>query len=135
VLHVSGYALHDEPAASAAARAADLARAAGARLSRELAAWAAVDGAVRGRAHALAPDVVFADERERDAFGALEASWVVKRGADGIVVDGEAFPAAPTEVVDTTGAGDALAAGFLVGGPVVGLVAAARCCAKLGAMP
>jgi sugar/nucleoside kinase (ribokinase family) len=37
--------------------------------------------------------------------------------------------------VDTTGAGDALAAGFLIGGPELGLDAAARCCAKLGAMP
>ena len=40
----------------------------------------------------------------------------MKRGADGVVVDGEAFPAVPTEVVDATGAGDAFAAGFLVGG-------------------
>jgi sugar/nucleoside kinase (ribokinase family) len=44
-------------------------------------------------------------------------------------------PAVPVEVVDATGAGDALAAGFLVGGPQLGLEAAARCCAKLGAMP
>jgi sugar/nucleoside kinase (ribokinase family) len=40
-----------------------------------------------------------------------------------------------TTVVDTTGAGDALAAGFLVGGPEVGVATAARCCAKLGSMP
>jgi sugar/nucleoside kinase (ribokinase family) len=59
----------------------------------------------------------------------------VKRGADGVVVDGEAFPAVPTEVVDATGAGDAFAAGFLVGGVEVGLEAAARCCAQIGAMP
>jgi sugar/nucleoside kinase (ribokinase family) len=38
-------------------------------------------------------------------------------------------------VVDTTGAGDALAAGMLVGGVEVGLAAAARCVAQLGAMP
>ena len=134
-LHVSGYALHGEPSASAALRAAELARAAGARVSLDLGAWPAIDGSFRERALALAPDLVFADERERDAFGELDASWVVKRGADGIVVAGEAFPAAPTEVVDTTGAGDAFAAGFLVGGPALGLEAAARCCAKLGAMP
>ena len=59
----------------------------------------------------------------------------MKRGADGVVVDGEAYPAVPTEVVDATGAGDAFAAGFLVGGVEAGLEAAARCCAKLGAMP
>ncbi len=43
--------------------------------------------------------------------------------------------AAAATVVDTTGAGDALAAGFLVGGAELGLAAAARCCAQLGAMP
>jgi sugar/nucleoside kinase (ribokinase family) len=35
--------------------------------------------------------------------------------------------------MDTTGAGDALAAGFLVGGIELGLAAAARCVSKLGA--
>jgi ribokinase len=44
-------------------------------------------------------------------------------------------PAAPAEVVDSTGAGDALAAGFLVGGTELAAEAAARCVAKLGAMP
>jgi sugar/nucleoside kinase (ribokinase family) len=41
----------------------------------------------------------------------------------------------PVEVVDTTGAGDALAAGFLVAGPELALAAAARCVAQLGSMP
>jgi ribokinase len=39
------------------------------------------------------------------------------------------------DVVDTTGAGDALAAGFLVGGIELGLEAAARCVGQLGAVP
>jgi sugar/nucleoside kinase (ribokinase family) len=134
-LHVSGYALHREPIASAAARAAELAREAGARVSVDLGAWPAIDDGFRARLRELAPELVFADEREAEAAGWLDASWVVKRGAGGIVVDGEAFPAVPVEVVDATGAGDALAAGFLVGGPRLGLEAAARCCAKLGAMP
>ena len=60
---------------------------------------------------------------------------MLKRGKHGIVVDGRAFPAAPAEVVDATGAGDALAAGFLVGGPKVALAAAARCVARIGSMP
>jgi sugar/nucleoside kinase (ribokinase family) len=43
-------------------------------------------------------------------------------------------------VVDTTGAGDAFAAGFLFGGDLrdaarLGLSAAARCVAAVGAMP
>jgi sugar/nucleoside kinase (ribokinase family) len=40
-----------------------------------------------------------------------------------------------TNVVDTTGAGDALAAGFLIGGAELGLEAAARACSQMGAMP
>jgi sugar/nucleoside kinase (ribokinase family) len=45
------------------------------------------------------------------------------------------LPAVAAEVVDATGAGDALAAGFLVGGPELAVEAAARCVSKLGAMP
>jgi len=135
VLHVSGYSLLREPIAHAALRAAELARAEGARVSVDVASWTLADDAFRARLRELAPDVLFAGERERQAVGALGATWVVKRGADGIVVDGEPFPAAATEVVDPTGAGDALAAGYLLGGPRLGLEAAARCCAKLGAMP
>ena len=48
--------------------------------------------------------------------------------------DGE-LPALPAEAVDTTGAGDAFAAGYLVGGPELALEAAARCVAQLGSMP
>ena len=94
-----------------------------------------VDDPFRHRAGRVAPDVVFATEREQDAFGPLDATWVVKRGPRGIRVSGVDHPALPAEVVDSTGAGDALAAGFLVGGVELGLEAAARCCAKLGAMP
>jgi sugar/nucleoside kinase (ribokinase family) len=37
--------------------------------------------------------------------------------------------------VDSTGAGDAFAAGYLVGGPGLALDAAARCVAMMGATP
>jgi sugar/nucleoside kinase (ribokinase family) len=84
---------------------------------------------------AIAPDVVFATEAERDAVGKLDTRWVVKLGARGLDVDGELHPSVATDVIDTTGAGDALAAGFLIGGAELGLEAAARCCAQLGAMP
>jgi sugar/nucleoside kinase (ribokinase family) len=135
VLHVSGYSLHREPIAAAALRAVELARAAGARVSLDLATWSAIDDAFRGRVEAVAPDVVFAGERERDAFGELDAEWIVKRGARGVLVDGEPHEPLTTEVADATGAGDAFAAGFLVGGVGLGLEAAARCCARLGTMP
>jgi ribokinase len=135
VLHVSGYALAQEPIASAAARAVDAARTRGATVSLDVSAWSLVDDAFRERATTTAPDVVFATEQEREALGPLAARWVVKHGAGGMTVDGRDWPARSAEVVDTTGAGDALAAGFLVGGPELALEAAARCCAQLGAMP
>jgi ribokinase len=135
VLHVSGYALLREPAASAAERAVRLARSAGTRISLDLSAWSLVDDPFRERARRVAPDVVFATERERETFGPLDSDWIVKRGSRGVRVDGVDHPALPAEIVDPTGAGDALAAGFLVGGIELALEAAARCCAKLGAMP
>jgi ribokinase len=135
VLHISGYSLHREPLASAAASAVEIARARGARISVDLSTWSSIDDPFRERVHALQPDVVLAGERERRAFGPLETSWVVKRAAAGVVVDGVEHTALEVTVVDTTGAGDAFAAGFLVGGVELGLEAAARCCSKLGAMP
>jgi len=61
--------------------------------------------------------------------------WVVKHGAGGIEVDGERFSAVPADVVDTTGAGDALAAGWILDGPDLALEAAARCIQRPGPMP
>jgi sugar/nucleoside kinase (ribokinase family) len=49
--------------------------------------------------------------------------------------DREQHAALPADVVDPTGAGDALAAGFLVGGIELGLETAGRCVSKAGAMP
>jgi sugar/nucleoside kinase (ribokinase family) len=135
VLHVSGYALLAPPIADAAAHAVDVARAHGATVSIDVSTFTLADDAFRERVRSLAPDLVFANERERAAIGPLDARTVLKRGADGIVVDGRSYAARPTTLVDATGAGDALAAGFLVGGPELGLEAAARCCAKLGALP
>jgi len=140
-LHVSGYALVVEPAGRAAERAAELARAAGARVSLDLSSWTVIRdyGAarLRQRVRRLAPDVVFATEAEWGALGGQSdnLSLVLKRGAAGIVVDDVEHPALPAEPVDATGAGDALAAGFLLGGPELGLEAAARCVARLGSMP
>ena len=135
VLHVSGYALLGLPVADAAARAAELARFHGALVSVDASTYTLADDGFRHRVRSLAADLVFANEREHAALGALDGRLVLKRGAAGIVVDGRTYPAVPTTVVDATGAGDALAAGFLVGGPELGLHAAARCCAKLGALP
>jgi sugar/nucleoside kinase (ribokinase family) len=138
-LHVSGYALMRDPIAGAAVRAAAAARLRGARVSVDLSSWTHVrtyGQTLRPALDRVAPDTVFGNEREWEALGAFAApTIVVKRGPRGITVQGDKHPAVPADVVDTTGAGDALAAGFLVGGPELALDAAARCVATIGAMP
>jgi ribokinase len=140
-LHISGYALLASPIEAAATRAVELARASGARVSIDLSAWTRIrrSDSFRERLAALAPDVVFGNEGEWDELGASGGTRVVKRGANGFdVVHGDAVErcqARGMSVVDTTGAGDALAAGFLVGGPKLALDAAERCIAQVGAMP
>ncbi|HEY2327854.1 MAG TPA: PfkB family carbohydrate kinase [Gaiellaceae bacterium] len=135
VLHISGYAIAVEPGSDAAIAAATLARDHGALVSVDISAASLVDDAFRDRLRRIAPDLVFATEPERDAVGGLTARWLVKRGPNGVTVDGQNFPPAPGDVIDPTGAGDAFAAGFFVGGVEGGLTAAAACCAQLGAMP
>jgi sugar/nucleoside kinase (ribokinase family) len=60
---------------------------------------------------------------------------VVKLGPGGVRVNGRTWPAHPADPVDSTGAGDAFAAGYLVGGVGLGLAAAARAVATMGGMP
>jgi sugar/nucleoside kinase (ribokinase family) len=151
VLHLSGYALLREPIAAAALEAARLARSSGTRVSVDVAAWTEIReyGPVRFREllDALAPDVLFATEAEWELLGGAYLTapvGVLKRGARGCTVFGDDakldFAAVSGEVVDPTGAGDALAAGFLLGGSLEestrrGLDAAARCVAKVGSLP
>jgi ribokinase len=151
VLHISGYALVREPICGTALLAARLAREAGARISVDVAAWTEIRsfGAVRFREllDELAPDVLFATEAEWELLGGAyltAPTGVLKRGARGCSVfssDSKLdFAALEVEVVDPTGAGDALAAGFLLGGSLEeaarrGIEAAARCVAKVGSLP
>lgn len=151
VLHLSGYALLRDPMAETAVLAARLAREQGARVSVDVAAWTEIRdyGPVRFREllDELAPDVLFATEAEWELLGGAYLTapvGVLKRGARGFSVFTEDakldFAAVEAEVVDTTGAGDALAAGFLVGGSLEeaarrGLDAAALCVAKVGSLP
>jgi ribokinase len=135
VLHLSGYSLLRDPIASAAVAAVSFARGHGAQVTLDVSTWSLVDEPFRELVRAIAPEMVFANEAERDALGTLDTRWIVKRGARGLDADGRLYASVATEIVDTTGAGDALAAGFLIGGAELGLEAAARCCSKLGAMP
>ncbi|MBA2424878.1 MAG: carbohydrate kinase family protein [Actinobacteria bacterium] len=141
-LFVSGYALLREPTRSAALIAVELGRTQGAEISVDLATWSAIREAgaaeFRDAVATVAPDVVFANESELEIFGELlpDTHWIVKRGARGCSFGENDLPALPVErVVDTTGAGDALAAGWIVGGPELALEAAARCVQRLGTMP
>jgi sugar/nucleoside kinase (ribokinase family) len=145
VLHLSGYALLGGSIAEAGARAAGAARAQGARISVDLATARGIadfgPDRLLARLEQLQPDVAFAGDRELEVLGREPpaTTLVVKHGASGVTVvrDGsrDNHGARPTDVVDPTGAGDALAAGFLVGGIELGLEAAARWVATAGAMP
>ncbi|MEP6977717.1 MAG: carbohydrate kinase family protein [Thermoleophilia bacterium] len=136
-LHIPGYSLLRSPIAEAAAEAARLGTA---KVSVDLSSWTEMRDfradRFRERVAALEPEVVFANEQELHVLGddLPGRVRVAKRGARGFSVDGREFAANDT-AVDATGAGDALAAGFLVGGPELALEAATRCVSKLGAMP
>jgi sugar/nucleoside kinase (ribokinase family) len=144
-LHLSGYSLMSSPIDGAAMRAAELARRGGAAVSADLASRRVIADygpeRLRGLLRELDPELVFANDEEREEVGAAaaEATWIVKRGKAGCVIErgGERleFPAVPADVVDTTGAGDAFAAGYLVGGVELALSTAARCVSNLGATP
>jgi sugar/nucleoside kinase (ribokinase family) len=135
-LHLPAYSLVAEPVAGAALAAAGRA----ARLSIDLSSTAALRAYGAGRfgelIARLRPDVVFGNEAEAALVGDLPGTeLVVKLGPGGVRAAGTVFPALPTRPVDATGAGDAFAAGYLVGGVSLGLEAAARAVATMGAMP
>jgi ribokinase len=135
VLHVSGYSLLRASMADAAIEAARHAR----RVTVDLASAHDIEivGASEfaARLGALGPDLVFATEAERATVPDFVANWVIKLGAGGARFPEGHYPAPSVVVADATGAGDALAAGYLVGGPELGIEAAARCVGLIGAMP
>jgi sugar/nucleoside kinase (ribokinase family) len=140
-LHLPAYSLAAEPVAGAALAAA----AAVPRLSVDLSSVAVLEdyGPARFRAllGRLSPAVVFGNEAEAaliagpDGTSLPGTDLVVKLGPGGVRAGGRVHPAAPADPVDPTGAGDAFAAGYLLGGVTLGLAAAARAVAMMGAMP
>ena len=135
-LHLPVYSLLGDPLGLAGRRAIDLARDAGAAVSVDLASIGPLlaGGRRAARSHIadIAPDLLFATAAEAEAFlgtravdGLLDvaATAVVKRGPKGATVltrlgPGRARFEVATErieVSDSTGAGDAFDAGFLVG--------------------
>jgi sugar/nucleoside kinase (ribokinase family) len=141
-LHLSGYSLAAGPQRAAVERAVERARAHGARVSVDLAAATLIEAVGRSEFRTvlgrLEPDVVFCNEEEERALGSRPdgPTWVVKLGGRGARVGDEIHPAAPVDrVVDATGAGDAFAAGWILGGIALALETAARCVGQVGAMP
>ncbi len=133
VFHIPSYSLFEGPLAATATLAARRARERGTVLSIDLSSASLLRtyGTERFVAllASLRPDVLFANLDEAravfatdttDAVAAMRAVArvaVVKRGAAGIRVASDAgcvTASAPAHAVDSTGAGDALAAAFLV---------------------
>jgi sugar/nucleoside kinase (ribokinase family) len=142
-LHLSGYALAHEPMRTAAVTVARDAKRRSVRLAVDLSSTRMIEtygvASFRDLITSIGPDVVFGNEAEVALLGddglIGDGALIVKLGAEGVRVAGRHLPAQPTVAVDSTGAGDAFAAGYLVGGVELGLAAAARAVAKIGAMP
>lgn len=139
-LHLPAYSLLAVPVQGAALAAVAAARAGGGRVSVDLSSTAAIEQyGVEGFRDVLAglkPDLIFGTRAETALLGTLpDARVITKLGADGVLAGGRHYPALRVRAVDATGAGDAFAAGYLVGGVRLGLEAAARAVATMGAMP
>jgi sugar/nucleoside kinase (ribokinase family) len=135
-LHLPVYSLLGEPLGAAGRRAIELAREANAMVSVDLASVGPLLADGRRAANAIiatvAPDLLFATAAEAEAFLGgrrvdrlldLTPTAVIKRGPRGATVvtrvggSGIRFEVATEQLLvsDTTGAGDAFDAGFLVG--------------------
>lgn len=155
-LFVSGYALFRASRPERILEVAAAARGAGTKVAVDLASAAMITtfGAARFRGlwQAMRPHVVFANEQEWAATqavggGSADAGigaggttvLVLKQGPRGcsFVIDGvvDHRDAVDGAVRDVTGAGDALCAGFLLGGPELAMEVAARCVGQVGAQP
>jgi len=138
VLHVPAYSLFHDPVAGAVARASELAHDAGALVSVDTASRAPLlafgRAAAWSRIAGMRPDVLFANRGEAVALAGVAAPRVASRLLElapvVVIKDGAAgcdviwrdaagrmaeldVAASPIAAADTTGAGDAFAAGFL----------------------
>ena len=165
ILYLEGYLWGPEKPRQAMVRAVEIAHAAGRKVAFTLSESVCIAGRKEGFARMIdsgGVDLLFANADEAlqltgrtdldEALGELEAkvpTLVITRGAAGaLAIEGGrkvAVPAMPVpKVIDTTGAGDLFAAGFLVarckGAPLAkclstGAVAAAEIISHYGARP
>jgi sugar/nucleoside kinase (ribokinase family) len=134
LVHIPAYSLLDHPLGDAGRRAADLAHAGGALVTVDLSSSGPLAALGRGAAVELIggarPDLLFAAGSEASVVTGLEDELltiaplvVLKRGAAGARLlwrqgaESGRFdvPATPFDAPDTTGAGDAFDAGFILG--------------------
>ena len=150
-LHVSGYALARCRDIGSLMRLLQGAVSHGWQVTVDLSAISVVErlggSTVVDLIEEIAVTAVFGNDAEWAALGPaadrVVAARIIKHGADGCTfVPGSAegggslhLDAVPTNVIDPTGAGDALAAGWLVGGPPLAMATAARCLAVRGGVP
>jgi sugar/nucleoside kinase (ribokinase family) len=137
-LHVVGYALLRDGARPGALAAIERAQAARMTVSVDPSSWALIRPGTIPQVDLLLPN-----EREAEVLGEL-GEMVVKLGPGGARWGDVHVPAEPVDVVDTTGAGDAFAAGLL-GARLkgagkrealeAGCAAAARVVSQVGARP
>jgi sugar/nucleoside kinase (ribokinase family) len=134
VLHVSGYALLDQPSAGAAERAFQIAHESGALLSIDLACADIVTPLVRERIARLRPDIALATRSQAEAIGGIDDLAELP-----VISDRDATPHA-----DPMGVADAFAAGLLAAlaadahpdaAAALGREMAARCGAVSGPLP
>lgn len=130
LMHIEGYLLQSHTLIE---RAMQLAKQAGCLVSMDMASYNIVEENLEFIQYLLEKyvDIVFANEEEAHAFypqslleslkalARITQTAVVKLGGKGsMVMSGEEFvevPALPVQKIDTTGAGDNYAAGFLFG--------------------
>lgn len=126
MVHLSGYSLLQSPQRDAAFKLASLAYTAGIPVSLDIPAGVAAEIAQQVRRFAPMLDTVLLGEADIDQMGFATANnivalgiraVVVKRGAAGCLLVTAAaatsIPGLAVTVVDTTGAGDAMAAGII----------------------